>query len=510
MFHWQRYLFFRSWYADKNVFDVWSGDSSGIGYAGAFARNAYAYAVDPAFEHFAASRYPHVNFQTDSADFADADVILCFEAIHAVADSAELLTRLSQSQERIVVSTPNRLSKSAPFGAKWSPAEFERMLSEFFPGRTVQFLSQESRWPGLISEGMNDDARHLIAVIGECALPVWPKIGLAMPTCNQSGRAREAIFTLGKFYPGPMHFAVVANGSSPEALSELRAVRSEIPYALSLIEEPKNTGYGQGANAGLEALWTEEWYDYFGVVNDDVIPAVDCVCQMVAAIQELEDAGHRPGLIGPVSNNVNGAQQIDIGRYESYGEMLALSEIYHRKRHSAATQVLQLRGLFFLMAPDCLSDVGGFDARYGLGNFEDDDLNVRCRLAGYSVWIADGAFLHHVGSSTFRDLNLDYQANIARNMSLFFEKWQTSDIPQTLSLTSAPEGVPVFIPLASQGARSPFRITINGEPVDLVHQATETEFAAWIATVLRDRSREDRVPVLEALEKIYPILQRAA
>jgi GT2 family glycosyltransferase len=524
LFHWQRYLYFRPWYVDAKVIDAASGEGYGLGYAATFAKQAEGFDIAPDAVRHARSRYPHSAFNVAdvcNVDYSDADLVTSFETIEHLPDPRKFLKALSACKGRIVISTPNRDNHSPgnklsdkPFNQyhtiEWTPEEFAELIRSEFPDRQVRFLSQENRWPGLVREGLDSGAKYTIAVIGDGELPKWPRIGLSMPTCNQAQRVHEAIYSLGKFYPGEIEFAVVANGSTPETIAKLKEIEADIPHVVRIFENSRNLGYGQGANRGIEELWTTKWYDLFGVINDDVLPAVDCVCQMVAAITELDAAGQKPGLIGPVSNSVNGRQQVDIGNFASYKEMVYLAELYHRDHHSSATQVNQLRGLFFLMTPECLNEIGGFDPRFGLGNFEDDDLNVRARLAGYTIWIADGAFLYHVGSSTFRALGLDYTANITRNLGLLIDKWGVSSLNEALTLNEMPADVSLFIPLTAKLPSSNYSITINKETIDLVHQASDAEFATYLAGVLRDRPRADRLALLEAIGKPARKTSRAA
>jgi hypothetical protein len=220
---------------------------------------------------------------------------------------------------------------------------------------------------------------------------------------------------------------------------------------------------------------------------------------------ELEALGKKPGAIGPVSNCVNGAQQVDLGAYQDVAGMMRRADTHHRAHHSCASETPQLRGLFLLIHPDCLSDVGGFDTRFGIGNFEDDDHNLRCRLAGYTLWIADGAFLHHEGSATFKALGIDYSLNIERNLQLMLEKWGLERPEEMHALARVPEGVDVFQPLRASRGSSGFAIEIQGEKVDLVHQASDMEFAAWLVGILRAKPRRARIQVLQALEDLESV-----
>jgi len=351
----------------------------------------------------------------------------------------------------------------------------------------------------LIREGLDHEAMYTIAVIDGWELPRWPRLGLAMPTVDNAPAVQDAVLGLTRNYPGEIEIAVVANGSGEATLTALRQLRDGLPHIVRLVEEPINHGYGVGANIGLDHLWQDAWFDLFGVVNDDVLPAIDCVCEMVEAFRHLQALGHRPGIVGPTSNIVQGIQQRDIGPFGSYAEMLYRAESYHRRHANSATEAAQIRGLFFLISPECLSAVGGFDPRFGFGNHEDDDHNLRVRHAGYTLWCADGAFLYHEGSSTFRQIGIDYFDNQERNQRILLEKWGASSMEELMRAENLPETVSVFVPLSARALRSTYTARINGQDVDLVYQASSVELAAWIVHKLQSKPAEDRVRLLQAL-----------
>jgi len=510
LFHWQRYLYFRPWYEEKNVIDAASGEGYGTAYAASFAKKATGIDIGADAVAHARRKYNEAKFELKdvcAADYSSADLVVSFETIEHLPDPSQFLKALSACQGQIVISTPNRNTHSPgnklgdkPFNQfhtiEWTPGEFAELIRSEFPDRQVRFLSQEARWPGLIREGLDENAMYTIAVIGEGELPKWPRLGIAMPTRNAS-LAQEAILSFTKYYPGEIEFAVVANGCDKTNLDRLRQLGNELPYIVHLIEESENIGYGRGANKGLDFLWQEGWFDYFSVTNDDVYPSVDCLPQMVAAFDELIKAGQKPGLVGPVTNEISGNQRIDIGSYANVAEMQERARIWHLSHHSGATAAQQVRGLFFLVHPDCFSAVGGFDPRFGIGNFEDDDYNVRCIQAGFSLWIIDGAFLHHAGSSTFKELKIDYTKNIERNLGLILEKWRSPSFEDLWNLPVREENI--YISLTAKPVESGIVVNINGEPVDLIHQASDMEFVAYVYGKLNSQPRETRLKLLEAL-----------
>ncbi len=515
-FHWQRYLYFQPWYVDAKVIDAASGEGYGLGYAAQFAKEAIGFDLSTEAVSFSAAKYGQARFFAGDVceiDYSQADLVTSFETIEHLPDPAKFLARLSRCPGRIVISTPNRLNHSPgnqlgdkplnPFHTiEWTPSEFAELIGRHFPDRQVRMLSQENRFPGLIREGLDENAKYAIAVIGEGELPSWPRIGLSMPTCNGSQRAQDAIYNLARFYPGELEVALVANGSHASTLTDLRNLRAAWPHILHVIELERNMGYGQGANLGLDLLAQKGGFDLYGVSNDDVIPAIQCLTTLTTKLQELQRQGHRPGAIGPVSNSVNGAQCVDIGAFGSYREMMELANLHERTHHSQLVEAQQVRGLFFLTTPQCLQAIGGFDPIFGLGNFEDDDWNIRAKLAGFTLWIAGGAFLYHAGSSTFKELGLNYSQNIDRNLKLLIEKWKTETHAEAMSLLTCPCDVPVFSPLDAAAPFSGFRMTFGNEDVDLVYQASDTEFAAAVMLAVQGKPRDRRLEILNLLDLV--------
>ncbi|MCH8275147.1 MAG: glycosyltransferase [Armatimonadetes bacterium] len=467
--HWQRYVYFRPWYGGRNVVDAACGEGYGANYASVLAKSVIGY--DTCRETLACAKgnYPHVKFvETDvcGADYSQADLVVSFETIEHLKDPRVFLRALSQCPGTVVISTPNRALVSPGNGpgekplnkfhtVEWTPSEFEGLIREHFPQRRIRMLSQEARWPFLIQEGLNDKALFSIAVIGELDLPRWPTLGIVIPTHNGASDVQQCILGMTRSYPGRIHFAIVSNGCDKKNLALLRKTESEIPYMVDVIREAENHGYAVGANIGLDHLSRMGEIDFYVVSNDDVVPAIDCLSGLVVSMAVLQGLGKNPGVIGPVSDFVDGQQRVDIGRFSDPREMFRLADLYCRDHHSSVSQTPRVRGLLMLIHPECLKRVGGFDPRFGLGNWEDDDHNVRTRLAGFTLWIADGSFLHHRGSVTFKRLNIDYEALLERNERVFMEKWGLSVLDEALTVSEAPPGVELHLPLGKPYGKQP-------------------------------------------------------
>jgi len=72
-----------------------------------------------------------------------------------------------------------------------------------------------------------------------------------------------------------------------------------------------------------------------------------------------------------------------------------------------------------------LARVGLLDERFEVGMFEDDDLSLALRRAGYDLAIALDAFVHHVGCASFARLtDSEYLAIWESNRRRFEAKWR--------------------------------------------------------------------------------------
>lgn len=510
--HWQRYLFFRPWYEDAVVVDAACGEGYGTDFASVFASQAFGADISPEAVAHASSVYPRAKFDVEDActyDYSKADVVTSFETIEHLPDPEKFLEAVKACTGKIIISTPNRrlYDPNAKLGDKptnpyhtieWTAEEFAELIQKHFPDRQVRFLSQSTMLPGRLYEGLDSNAWFTIAVIGDGELPQWPKVGMSMPTVNNAQMGIESISAFLTYYPGEMEFSVVLNNSDEENQKKWTDFAAQVPQYVSLIWNDTNKGYGQGANQGLAALQKKGGFDLYGVTNDDVYPSLGCMTELAYAYRQLDSLDQNPGLLGVVSNKVAGKQQVEIGPYSNLVELMGAANNHLHKNKSRATPWNQIRGLCFVMSPKCLQTVGGFDPIFGIGNFEDDDLCVRTKLAGFTNWVVDGAFLYHEGSKTFASLEIDYEANIDRNMHVFNRKWNLDNHFEFLNLEKAPEGVNLYVSLEAT-YNATHAVAIGGENVDLVNQASDTEFAYWVYSVIREQGSEARDKVLKAL-----------
>ncbi len=115
------------------------------------------------------------------------------------------------------------------------------------------------------------------------------------------------------------------------------------------------------------------------------------------------------GLLTPVTNFAGNETKINVD-YENQAEMEEFAASLMRKYSGRAFE-LEVAALYCALIPRRVwESVGNLDETFAIGMFEDDDLSMRVRAAGYRVVAAEDCFIHHFGQGSFSKLDAgDYQ-----------------------------------------------------------------------------------------------------
>lgn len=210
----------------------------------------------------------------------------------------------------------------------------------------------------------------------------------------------------------PLSIVIVDNGSSDGTAG----LDAEFP-GVRVVRELRNLGFAGGVNRGLAVVTTP----LVLVLNNDTLAAAHLVARLVRALT----SDHRIALVAPVSNHVKGPARLAVGDRGASAEGRAeLEALLDDAAAGKLEDVDTLSGLCLLFRRTLLEQVPGFDERFGLGNFEDDDFCLRTRLLGHRLVIARDAFLHHHGHRTFQALGIDYQVAMRERLRTFAAKWE--------------------------------------------------------------------------------------
>ncbi|MCW2949228.1 MAG: hypothetical protein JWN41_241 [Thermoleophilia bacterium] len=242
-------------------------------------------------------------------------------------------------------------------------------------------------------------------------------------TRNELAVTQLCIDSIRRHTPQPYEFVFVDNGSTDGTVDYLRALVTAggdgaTYHGATLIENATNLGFGGGCNQGIAASAG----DRVLLLNNDVVVTPG----WLSALHRELDSSPLVGIAGPRSNNIAGVQAVPDAAYDfdTLDGLDAWAADWARTHAGASDEFVRLVGFCLLVERAVLDRIGGFDLRFGLGNFEDDDFCIRTGIAGFTCRIAHDSFIHHFGSRTFASEKIDYTASMAVNQARFASKWQ--------------------------------------------------------------------------------------
>jgi GT2 family glycosyltransferase len=240
-----------------------------------------------------------------------------------------------------------------------------------------------------------------------------PLTSIVILTCNQLEYTRRCVEGIRRTTPQAYELVFVDNASTDGTLEYLRSIDAAV-----VVDNDANLGFGGGCNLGI----ARSRGDRILLLNNDVVPTADWLGALHSALDEDGDLG----LVGPRSNRVAGAQQVDEVGYDeqSLDDLDDWAGRWRQQHAGGRTRVERLIGFCLLAERRVFARVGGFDLRYGIGNFEDDDLCLRAGVAGFGCAIVDDSFVHHFGSRTFAGERIDHVATMGDNYRRFAQAWR--------------------------------------------------------------------------------------
>jgi GT2 family glycosyltransferase/predicted Zn-dependent protease len=234
---------------------------------------------------------------------------------------------------------------------------------------------------------------------------------------NQLDYTRQCLESVQRHTRSPYELLLVDNGSTDGTLAYLEEIRRRHRGGRTVvIRNETNLGYPVGCNQALDQAKGR----YIVFLNNDSVVTPGWLEGLIGwSLQDWPSIG----LVGPVSNGAPDAQAIR----PDYTDLSELDAFAARRRQAFAGKmkpVIRLTGFCLLVRREVLERIGcRLDERYGLGFFEDDDLCVRAREAGFRLLVALDVYVHHFGSVSFKQAGLNTRERLLANYELFQAKW---------------------------------------------------------------------------------------
>jgi O-antigen biosynthesis protein len=230
---------------------------------------------------------------------------------------------------------------------------------------------------------------------------------------NDKHYLRGCLETLARHTKLPHELVLVDNASPDGAAADLKRWRREYPHPVKLILNERNRYFAGGNNQGLRAATGR----HLVLLNADTLVTPGWLEGLAAHCED--DPGL--GMVGPVTNQAAGPQVSWPPPYRGPGRLPGWARRRAASLRGLRVEVPWLIGFAALLPRPALEAAGLLDEAFGPGGFEDYDLCLRVRLAGYRLAIAKDVYIHHYGGRGYVDMR--YEALRDGNRRLFWDKW---------------------------------------------------------------------------------------
>ena len=305
------------------------------------------------------------------------------------------------------------------------------------------------------------NAPQSVAVV----IPSWNSLGL-LPRCLGSLRSEGVEIEL----------MVVDNGSTDGSVKYLE--REGVPH----VSLPENVGFAAAMNLGVSRVAA----DVVLALNADTVLEPGCVGLLLAALEaDPALAGVQPRIL---QLEGDGDASPDPARARLYSAGQALTPDGRAfelgageaqpSRLPGVHEIFGACGAACLLRRELFSELGGYDESY-FAFYEDVDLNVRARIAGWRFAYVPEAAVWHVGNASWE---AGFASPSAENARLVARNRLATQV-KFMPLSSVPRIAVVEVgALARAVSQRRLRATLAGKLAAL----------RWLPRLLRERRRLNR------------------
>ena len=274
--------------------------------------------------------------------------------------------------------------------------EYELKLSQYVIQQMSNILAcalKETQSTIIVEEEWYTPIRERVSIV----VLIWNNLEVSLK-CIQS------ILTMTRH---PYELILVDNGSDKPIEKILKKMLRKNKH-IKLIRNDCNQGFPQGCNDGMKQATGE----HILLLNNDTLLTPFWLTRMVASFT-FQDTG----IVGPMSINIAGFQNINCKEipYNDSRELCDFSNQFALQNLGIFPSVELITGFAMLIRKELWKKIGGMDPVFGFGNCEDADYCARAKRAGFVINLCNDIFIHHIGSISFKELEVDVEKLIVYN-----------------------------------------------------------------------------------------------
>jgi GT2 family glycosyltransferase/glycosyltransferase involved in cell wall biosynthesis len=244
----------------------------------------------------------------------------------------------------------------------------------------------------------------------------FPLVSILIITYNSASFIRPCLDSLFENTSWPRYEVIVVdNASSDQSVGMMKEYAARDPR-VRVLPQDKNLGFAGGNNCAAQAAQGE----YLVFLNVDTMVTSGWVGRLVRHFERDPSIG----LLCPVTNFAGNEVKINVN-YTSRREMDQFARCLAAEKASEKIEIPVAPLYCAVMKRPVWERIGEMDTRYEIGMFEDDDLSLRVRQAGFKICTAEDCFIHHFGQGAFSKLDGEaYNRIFEANRRKFEEKWK--------------------------------------------------------------------------------------
>ena len=244
----------------------------------------------------------------------------------------------------------------------------------------------------------------------------FPLVSILIVTYNSAEFVAPCLDAIRDCTAYPACEVIVVDNASSDSTADILRKYAAADGRIQLECLANNTGFAAGNNRAARKARGE----YLILLNIDTMVTSGWIERMLRHIRRDPSIG----IICPVTNFAGNEIKINVD-YTGAAQMQDFALKVAREQEGKVLDI-DVAPLYCALIPRKIwTEAGELDEGFGLGMYEDDDLCVRVRKAGYRVTAAEDCFVHHFGQGSFSKIPTEqYQAIFEANRKRFEDKWK--------------------------------------------------------------------------------------